>query len=88
MKLKFLFYALKDQLPVKRMFRNFFITGNAWGIFSKYSHFKKDGIEKVSYNTRETAVKSAEKMEMKYNGKFRAYRCAHCGNFHIGKNRV
>jgi len=87
MKLKFLILALKDQGPPKRFFRNFVITRNAWGLFHKNSHTaQKTGVAKVSYNTRETAVKSAEAMEKKYDGIFRAYRCAHCGKFHVGKN--
>ena len=87
MKLKNIILALKDQGPFKRFIRNFFITRNAWGLFHINSHIAQGtGKPKVSYNTRETAVKSAEAMEKKYEGIFRAYRCAHCGKFHIGKN--
>jgi hypothetical protein len=87
MKWKYLILALKDQGPFLRFFRNFVITRNAWGLFHINSHIAQGtGKPKVSYNTRETAVKSAEAMEKKYEGVFRAYRCAHCGKFHVGKN--
>lgn len=36
-KFKNIYKALKEQLPIKRAFRNFFITGNAWGMFYKSS---------------------------------------------------
>ena len=87
-KLRYLYLALMDQMPIHRAYHNFFITGNAWGIFSIYSHQRKDGKEKVGYNTRKSAEKAAESMQKKYDGVFRPYRCAFCGKFHIGKNRV
>ena len=87
MTLKNIYLALKDQGPFKRFIRNFFITRNAWGLFHINSHIAQgSGKPKVAYNTRETAVKSAEAMEKKHDGIFRAYRCAHCGKYHIGKN--
>jgi hypothetical protein len=87
MKWKNLILALKDQGPPMRFFRNFVITRNAWGLFHKNSHtVQKTGKPKVAYNTKESAVKSAAAMEEKYEGIFRAYRCAHCGKFHVGKN--
>ena len=79
--------ALKDQGPLKRFIRNFFITRNAWGLFHKNSHtVAKTGKEKVKYNTRKSAVRSAEAMERKYDGIFRAYKCVHCDGYHVGKN--
>lgn len=51
-KIKYLGRALKEQLPLKRFYRNFFITKNAWGMFSKYSHINKKGNPKVGYNTK------------------------------------
>ena len=66
MKLRNLIRALKDQLPVRRAFRNFFITGNAWGMFSRLSHTKQDGVDKMMYNRRSSAEKAAESMKKKY----------------------
>ncbi len=85
-KFKYLLLALKEQLPLKRFFRNFFITGNARGIFSKYSHIRKNGQEKVGYSTKEKAVKAAESMSKKYEGIFKTYLCVFCGKYHVGKN--
>lgn len=92
-KLKNLSAGLKGQLPLKRAFRNFFITGNAWGMFSKYSHMNKDGKLKQEHPTKEKAEKAAESMEKmyikRYNQKvhFSVYKCIYCDGWHIGKNR-
>lgn len=87
MTLKNLYLGLKDQLPLKRAFRNFFITGNAWGMFSKYSHYRRDnGEAKVSFSKR-SAGKAAKRMGEKYNTHFSVYKCIHCDGYHIGKNR-
>ncbi len=87
MTLKNIVRALIDQGPPKRFIRNFFITRNAWGLFHKNSHWREDtGKEKVKYNTRKSAVKSAEAMEEKYDGIYRAYKCVHCDGYHVGKN--
>jgi hypothetical protein len=78
--------ALKDQGPFKRAFRNFFITGNAWGLFSINSHIRQDTQKpKVTYNTRETAAKSAISLGKKKGVSY--YKCAYCDGYHIGKNR-
>ena len=54
MKLRNIILGIKDQLPIKRAFRNFFITGNAWGLFYLNSHIRQDnGKLKVMYNTRD-----------------------------------
>jgi hypothetical protein len=83
-----MFLALKDQGPFKRFIRNFLITRNAWGLFHINSHVSQGtGKEKVSYNTKPTAMKSVEAMNKKHNTDlFRSYRCAYCGKYHIGKN--
>ena len=53
-----------DQVKRKTFIRNFFITRNAWGAFSINSHINQHtGQPKVTYNTVETARKSAEKWE-------------------------
>ena len=87
-KFKYLYKGLKHQLPIKRFFRNFFITGNAWGMFSKYSHIKKDGKLKQSYPTKIKAVNAANSMGIKYGGNYSAYKCPHCDGFHICKNKI
>lgn len=88
MKLKNLYRALKEQGPLKRAFKNFFITGNAWGMFSINSHQRKDGKLKVKYNTKETAQKSADSMGRKKLLHFSVYKCIFCDGYHLGKNRV
>ena len=88
MKLRNIILGIKDQGPLKRAFRNFFITGNAWGLFHKNSHIRADnGQPKVMYNTRKSAVKSAEAMKKKYDKHFSAYKCIFCDGYHLGRNR-
>lgn len=87
--IKNVFLSLKDQLPLKRMFRNFFITRNAWGMFSIYSHQRADnGKLKVMYPTKESALRSAQSMGKKKNVHFSTYKCIFCDGYHIGKNRA
>ncbi|USN13872.1 hypothetical protein PAPPERLAPAPP_01970 [Brevundimonas phage vB_BpoS-Papperlapapp] len=84
-----LFLALKSQLPLKRLLRNFFITGNAWGLFSRHSHIAQgSGKPKVMYGSPESAQKAADSMQRKHGGEFRPYKCAFCDGYHIGKNRA
>jgi hypothetical protein len=88
MKLKNIVIALKEQLPLKRFIKNFFITRNAWGMFHKNSHQRSDtGKPKVMYNTRETALKSAISMGKKKGVHFSTYKCVFCDGYHIGRNR-
>jgi hypothetical protein len=88
-KLRNIYLALKHQLPLKRMWRNFFVTRNAWGLFHQNSHIAQgSGKPKVPYNTLMTAEKSAASMQRKHGGTFRPYKCVFCDGFHIGKNRV
>lgn len=85
---KNLIKALKDQGPLKRAYKNFFVTGNAWGLFHKNSHLRADtGLAKVSYNTKKSAVKASEAMSMKYGNHYSVYKCAFCDGYHIGRNR-
>lgn len=86
-KLKNLIQALKEQGPLKRAWRNFIITGNAWGMFSKYSHVNKSGVPKVALATKEKALKVAAKMSIKHDAHFSTYKCIFCDGYHIGKNR-
>jgi hypothetical protein len=87
MKLKNLILALYDQGPLTRAFRNFIITGNAWGLFSIRSHQRDDGKLKVMYNKKESAQKAAESMKKKMNKHFSVYKCIYCDGYHLGKNR-
>ena len=89
MRLRNLYLALKDQGPLKRAFRNFVVTRNAWGLFHKNSHIRGDGKGlKVMYNTRKSAERAAESMNKKYTEKahFAVYKCVHCDGYHVGKN--
>ena len=87
-KLKNLILGLKGQLPLKRAFRNFFITGNAWGMFSISSHRRQDtGKDKVMYNTLESAQKAAASLSKKHGKHFSVYKCIFCDGYHLGKNR-
>lgn len=87
MKFKNLILALYEQGPIKRAFKNFCITKNAWGMFDIRSHQREDGKMKVMYNTKETANKAAESMEKKMNKHFSVYKCIYCDGYHLGKNR-
>lgn len=86
MKLRNLLIALKEQLPLKRAFRNFFITGNALGMLFKGSHFRLDGEPKISYS-KKSALKASIEMEKKYGHHYSAYKCIYCDGYHIGKGR-
>jgi hypothetical protein len=87
MKFKNLYKALKEQGPLKRAFRNFIITGNAWGMFSIRSHQREGSKLKVMYNTKESAVKAAKSMSQKQGVHFSVYKCIYCDGYHLGKNR-
>ena len=87
MKIKNIYLAIKEQGPFKRFIRNFFVTGNAWGMFSKRSHFRDNGVSKVMYNTKTSVIKAAKSMGKKHNKHFSVYKCIYCDGYHIGKNR-
>lgn len=87
MKLRNIYLVIKDQMPLKRAFRNFVITGNALGMFSKRSHLTQKGTPKVMYNTKKTANKVAEQMSKKHDKHFSNYKCLWCDGYHLGKNR-
>lgn len=74
-------------MPLKRAFINFFITGNAWGMFSKRSHYRQDNKEKQGYPSIESGKRAADSMKRKYNKHFSVYKCVFCDGFHLGKNR-
>lgn len=89
MKLKNLILALKFQLPLRRVFRNFFITGNGWGLFHKNSHVNQStGKLKVMYPTLISALKAQDSMQRKHDRSFSVYKCIFCDGYHIGGNRT
>lgn len=88
MKLRNIILVLKDQMPLRRFIRNFFVTRNAWGLFHVNSHIAQgSGKPKVSYNTKASAEKAAAAMYKKHGVHFSNYKCLHCDGYHIGKNR-
>ena len=85
--------GLYEQGPIKRAYKNFVVTGNAWGLFSIRSHQREDGKLKVMYNTKKSALKAANSMATKNEKKtgkkihFSVYKCIYCNGYHLGKNR-
>jgi hypothetical protein len=86
--IKNLILVFKDQMPLKRAYRNFFVTGNAWSLFHKNSHIsQRSGEPKVRYNTKASSLRAAENMKKKTGNHFSSYKCFHCHGYHVGKNR-
>ena len=85
MKLRNLYLALKDQLPLSRLFRNI-KKGHLIGLFSKRSHVNADGKPKISYSSKKSATRAAEAMKKKRGAYFSNYKCVWCDGYHIGKN--
>lgn len=80
--------ALIEQGPMRRAWRNFVVTRNAWGMFSINSHLRFDTrLPKVMYNTKASAQKAADSMKKKQNKHFSVYKCIYCDGYHLGKNR-
>lgn len=84
--LRNLYLGIKDQLPVSRLIKNV-RTGNVFGLFSARSHLNANGVPKVSYGSKKTAVKVAQKMSEKRGTYFSNYKCVFCDGYHIGRNR-
>lgn len=81
------YLAVCDQLTRKGAWRNIFVTHNAFGIFSRYSHVaRRSGKPKMSYPTKAVAMKAAEAMSKKHGVHFSVYKCAWCDGWHVGKN--
>ena len=79
--------AIWNQLTRRGAWRNIFVTHNAFGIFSKYSHIsRRSGKTKISYPNKKVALRAAEAMGKKYGVHFSVYKCAWCDGWHIGKN--
>ena len=85
MKIRNLFLALKDQMPLSRFFRNL-RKGHLIGLFSKRSHQNADGKLKIQYSSKTSAIKVAEAMAKKRGAYFSNYKCVWCDGYHIGKN--
>ena len=86
MRIRNVLLALKDQGPLFRFLRNL-KKGHVLGLFNERSHLNRNGSPKVKYNTKKTAIKSAQKMADKAGKYFSNYKCIHCDGYHIGKNR-
>ncbi len=84
--MKNLYLALKDQMPLWRLIKNIF-KGHILGLFHERSHQRHDGKEKLSYPTKDSAKRAAEKMAKKHGVYFSNYKCVYCDGYHIGKNR-
>ena len=70
MKIKNLFLAIYDQLTRNGAWRNIFVTHNAFGIFSRYSHTARgSGKQKMSYPTKAVALKAAKVMSEKHGSR-------------------
>lgn len=88
MKLRNIRLALRDQLPWGRLFRNFLVNGNGWGLFSIHSHInRRTGRPKIVYDSAEAARKSAAGLNRKTGARLSAYKCMFCDGFHIGNDR-
>lgn len=79
--------AIWNQLTRKGAWRNIFVTHNAFGIFSEYSHIsRRNGKPKIPYPNKKVALRAAEAMGKKQGVHFSVYKCAWCDGWHIGKN--
>lgn len=87
MKIKNLIYAICNQLLRPQPWRNIFVTHDAFGIFSRYSHISRStGQPKMMYPSKSDAQKAADVMSKKYGVHFSVYKCVWCDGWHIGKN--
>lgn len=63
MKIRNLIYAVCNQLLRPKSWRNIFITYDAFGIFSRYSHISRStGRPKMMYLSKSDAKKAADVM--------------------------
>jgi len=71
--------AIWNQLTRKGAWGNIFVTHNAFGIFSKYSHIsRRSGTPKIPYPNKKVALRAAEAMGKKHGVHFSIYKCAWC----------
>jgi hypothetical protein len=85
MKIRNIYLAIKDQMPLRRFIRNL-LKGNLLGLIHKRSHFRHEGQAKVAYGSKKTAEKAAKKMKEKQGVYFSNYKCFYCDGYHLGKN--
>jgi hypothetical protein len=85
MKMCYILPALRDQLPLSRLWRTI-RSGNIKGLLHRRSCMTHHGMPKVRYGSKASAQKAAKNMGEKTGYYFSNYRCFHCGGFHIGKN--
>lgn len=85
MKLRNIWLAFRDQLPLSRLIRNI-RKGHLIGLWSQRSHLTASGAPKIAYSSKASATKAAEKMKQKTGNYFSNYKCLHCDGYHIGKN--
>lgn len=85
MKLRNIVLGLKDQMPLSRIWRNI-RKGGLNCFWHSRTHQRSDGVVKIAYNTKVTALKSAAAMEKKTGNSFAAWKCWRCDGYHIGKN--
>lgn len=63
--------AIWNQLTRKGAWRNIFVTHNAFGIFSEYSHIsRRNGKPKIPYPNKKVALRAAEAMGKKHGVHF------------------
>lgn len=86
MKLNNIWFALKDQLPLKRFVQNL-LKGHLLGLLSERSHLNASGAPKIAYSSKVSAEKAATAMSKKNGVHFSNYKCMHCDGYHLGKNR-
>lgn len=86
MRIRNIWLAFKDQLPVSRLFRNI-RKGHLLGLLHERSHLTHSGQPKISYGSKASADKAAKKMREKYGHWYSNYKCLHCDGYHVGKNR-
>ena len=87
MTIKNIWQVFKDQLPLKRLWRNL-RTGRLIGLLHIRSHQNANGTLKIKYNTKATAIKAAAAMAAKRGAPFGNWKCVHCDGYHIGKNQL
>ena len=85
MKIRNIWLAFKDQLPLARLIRNL-RKGHLIGLFNKRSHENANGKPKISYGSKASAMKAADAMTKKRGVYFSNYKCVYCDGYHIGKN--
>ena len=78
--------AIWNQLTRRGAWRNIFVTHNAFGIFSKYSHIsRRSGNPKISYPNKKVALRAAEAMGKKHGAEQKRKRVSLLWKSSIGR---